>query len=206
MKTNMNWFGLVGGALTIVVVVVSLFSPWWQLTVGDNFLTANASPVNTNFSFKDTSFTIPFIWALNIVSLLSLILSGVVMLVYSLMPAKSYSKHLLGFAYRKPLYTLIFFIAGLFAVALVIQAVLGVNVPLMGSTNVTLLMPSVTISFPLSAGFQYPFWLAIVAAGLCIAARLYHKKVAAAKQPTETVAAAPPTSASPATTAPTVAA
>jgi hypothetical protein len=208
MKANLNWFGLVGGALTIVVVVVSLFSPWWQLTIGDNFVQANASPVNTNFSFLGTSFTIPFIWALNIVSLLSLILSGAVMLVYSVMPAKPYSKHLLGFAYRKPLYTLIFFIGGLFAIALILQGVLGFSVPLMGSTTVTLpqaLTSSVTISVLLSAGFQYPFWLAIVAAGLCIAARLYHKKVAAAKQPTEPVAVAPPTSDAPATPAPTVA-
>ena len=205
MKANLNWFGLVGGALTIVVVVVSLFSPWWQLTVGDNFVQANASPVNTNFSFLGTAFTIPLIWALNIVSSLSLILSGVAMLVYSVMPAKSYSKHLLGFAYKKPLYTLIFFVAGLFEVTFILQAVVGIAVPLMGSTTVTLpqaFTSSVTISVLLSAGFQYPFWLAIVAAGLCIAARLYHKKVAAPKQPTEPVAVAPPASAAPETTAP----
>jgi hypothetical protein len=205
LLSKINWFGLAGGITTIIVVVVSLFYPWWQLTVGDNFVQANASPVNTNFSFLGTAFTIPLIWALNIVSLLSLILSGAVMLVYSVMPAKSYSKHLLGFAYRKPLYTLIFFIAGLFAVTFILQAVVGIGVPLMGSTTVTLpqfFSSSVTISVLLSAGFQYPFWLAIVAAGLCIAARLYHKKVAAAKQPTEPVAVAPPASAAPETTAP----
>jgi hypothetical protein len=205
LLSKINWFGLAGGITTIIVVVVSLFYPWWQLTVGDNFVQANASPVNTNFSFLGTAFTIPLIWALNIVSLLSLILSGAVMLVYSVMPAKSYSKHLLGFAYRKPLYTLIFFVVGLFAVTSILQAIVGIGVPLMGSTTVTLpqfFSSSVTISVLLSAGFQYPFWLAIVAAGLCIAARLYHKKVAAPKQPTEPVAVAPPASPAPETTAP----
>jgi hypothetical protein len=205
LLSKINWFGLAGGITTIIVVVVSLFSPWWQLTVGDNFVQANASPVNTNFSFLGTAFTIPLIWALNIVSLLSLILSGAVMLVYSVMPAKSYSKHLLGFAYRKPLYTLIFFVVGLFAVTSILQAIVGIGVPLMGSTTVTLpqfFSSSVTISVLLSAGFQYPFWLAIVAAGLCIAARLYHKKVAAPKQPTEPVAVAPPASPAPETPAP----
>src|SRR3972149_5403109 len=204
MKVNLNWFGLGGGALAIVGVIVSLLSPWWQLTIGDNFVQANASPVNTTFSFLGSSFTIPLIWALNIVSSLSLILSGVAMLVYSIMPAKSYSKHLLGFAYRKPLYTLIFFVAGLFAVTFILQAVVGIGVPLMGSTTVTLpqfFSSSVTISVLLSAGFQYPFWLAIVATGFCIAARLYHKKVAGIPRTKEPVAAAPLPSAAPETPA-----
>jgi hypothetical protein len=34
----------------------------------------------------------------------------------------------------------------------------------------------VTIAVLISAEFQWPFWLAAVAAGLCIAARLYHKR------------------------------
>ena len=164
---------------------------------------ANVSPVNTNFGFLGTSFTIPLISALNIVSLLSLVASGVVMLIYSVIPAKSYSKHLLGFAYKKPLYTLIFFVVGLIAISLIVQAIVGVGVPLMGSTTTTLpqlLSSSVNYSILLSAGFQWPFWLAIVAAGLCIAARFYHKKVATAQQPTETVPAAPP--ATPEPTAP----
>ena len=209
MLTKINWFGLAGGITTIIVVVVSLFYPWWQLTVGDDLLKANVSPVNTNFGFLDTAFTIPLIWAFNIVSLLTLISSGVAMLVYSILPAKSYSKHLLGFGYKKPLFTLLFFVVGLVVITLILQVVLNFNVPLMGSATNTLPLPlgsDITVSVFMSAGFQWPFWLAIVAAGLCIAARFYHKKVAAAKQPTETVAAAPPTSAAPATTAPTVAA
>jgi hypothetical protein len=48
---KVNWFGLAGGVSTIVVIVVSLFYPWWQLTVGEDLLKANASPVNTNFGF-----------------------------------------------------------------------------------------------------------------------------------------------------------
>jgi hypothetical protein len=204
--SEINWFGFVGGALTIVLIVVSLFYPWWQLTVGDGFLKANASPVNTNFGFLDISFTIPLIWALNIVSVLTLVASGVVMLLYSVFPAKPYSKHLLGFAYRKPLYTLILFVAGLFVIALIVQAVSGFAVPLMGSSTVTLpqfLTSGVTVSVLLSGAFQWPFWLAIVAAALCIVARLYHKKVAKPSQPVATpvelVAPASPSAVPPAT-------
>ena len=199
MKAKLNWFGLVGGILTILVVVFSVFFPWWQLTVSGNFgsssiyiqgdLKANVSPVNTNFGFLGTSFTIPLITALNIVSLLSLVASGIVMLIYSVIPAKPYSKHLLGFAYKKPLFILIFFVVGLIAISLIVQAVVGVGIPLMGSTTATLTQAAsfgVNASVLLSAGFQWPFWLAVIAAGLCIAARVYHKKVAIAQQPAAT--------------------
>jgi hypothetical protein len=201
-KAKINWIGLAGGITTLVVLGVSLFIPWWQLTVGDDLLKANASPVNTNFGFLGTSFMIPFIWALNIVSLLSLLACGIVMLLYSIIPTKPYSKQLLGFAYTKPLLTLIFFVAGLVSIVFLIQAVTGVNVPLMGSTTSTLssvLTQGATVSILLSAEFQWPFWLAVVAVALCIAARLYHKKVAATPTATPTPT---PTPEAPATTPP----
>jgi hypothetical protein len=197
MKTKINWVGLAGGVTTIVVIIVSLFYPWWQLTIGDNLLKVNSSPVNTNFAFPDTAFTIPFIWALNIVSLLTLLASGIAMLVYSVIPTKPYSKHLLGFAYKKPLFTLLFFMIGLFALTLLIQAILSINVPLTGSTTSTLptqFTEGTTISVLLSAGFQWPFWLAVVATGLCLAARIYHKRITATKKPATTpTTTAPPT-------------
>ena len=102
MQLRVNWLGLAGGVTTIVVVIVSLFYPWWQLTVGENLAKANVSPLNTNFNLLGTTFTIPLIWALNVVSLLTLVASGIAMVVYSIIPTKSYSKHLLGFAYKKP--------------------------------------------------------------------------------------------------------
>jgi hypothetical protein len=185
--TKFNWFGLAGGAITLVVIAVSLFYPWWQLTVGDDLLKVNASPVNTNFGVLDTSFTIPFILALNIVSLLTLLASGIAMIIYSLIPRKSYSKHLLGFGYKKPLFTVLFFVIGLVVTTVILQAILSLNVPLMGSTTSTLPIPfvsGITLSVLLSAGFQWSFWLAVVAAALCIAARLYHRKVAPAPSAT----------------------
>ncbi len=186
ISTKFNWFGLAGGVTTIVMLVASLFYPWWQLTIGDNLLTVNASPVNTNFGFVGTAFSIPLIWALNVVALLTLLLSGIAMIIYSVVPRRSFAKPLLDFGYKKPLFTFLFFIIGLVVVAVILQAVLNFNFPLMGSTTNTLAIPSVSgviISVLLSAGFLWSFWLAAVAAGLCIAARLYHKKVAPVTQP-----------------------
>jgi len=186
ISTKFNWFGLAGGVTTIVMLVASLFYPWWQLTIGDNLLTVNASPVNTNFGFVGTAFSIPLIWALNVVALLTLLLSGIAMIIYSVVPRRSFAKPLLDFGYKKPLFTFLFFIIGLVVVAVILQAVLNFNFPLMGSTTNTLAIPFVSgviISVLLSAGFLWSFWLAAVAAGLCIAARLYHKKVAPVTQP-----------------------
>ena len=185
--TEINWFALAGGVTTILVIAVSLFYPWWQLTVGDDLLKVMVSPVNMNFGFLDTSLTIPFIWALNIVAILTLLASGIAMLIYSIIPRKSYSEHLLGFGYKKPLFTLLFFVIGLVVTTLILQTALSINVPLMGSTTITLPIPfasDITISVLLSSAFQWSFWLAVVAAALCIAARLYHNKVAPASSTT----------------------
>lgn len=180
--TKFNWFALAGGAATILLIVVSAVYPWWQLTVGDDLMTVKASPVNMNLGFFETSFTIPFIWALNVIGILSLLASGVAMLIYSVIPRKSYSMHLLGFGYKKPLYIVLFFVMGLLVTTVICQAVLRLTIPLIGSATSTLPIPLVagaTLTVLLSAGFQWSFWLAIVTAALCIAARLYHGKVVA---------------------------
>lgn len=195
LQARINWFGFAGGIAVIVLIVISLFVPWWQLTVGDNIVKANASPLNTNFSFAGNSFTIPLIWALNIASILSLTAGGIIMLIYSVNPAKSYSKRLLCFAYRKPLYSLLFFVIGLFAITLLVKFMFSFDIPLVGSVKTTLpsnMTGGYNISVLLSAGFQWPFWLAAVATGLCIAARIYHKRIAATQKPTTTPTATMP--------------
>jgi hypothetical protein len=191
MQTKINWVGLAGGVTTIALIIISLFSPWWQITVGEDLVKANVSPVNTNFNFLGNTFTIPLIWALNLSSLLSLVASGIAMLVYSIIPTKPYSKHLLGFAYKKPLFTLLLFVIVLFALTQITQAMFSLSVPLIGSTTATLpesMTYGATIAVLISAEFQWPFWLAAVAAGLCIAARLYHKRVTTAQVSATTTA------------------
>jgi hypothetical protein len=185
VQLRINWVGLAGGVTTIVVVIVSLFYPWWQLTVGDNLIKANVSPLNTNFDVLGTSFTMPLIWALNVTSLLTLIVSAIAMLIYALAPAKSYSKQLLDFAYKKPIFMLLSFVIILVALTLLLQVILNFNFPLVGTATSTLpisFIQGTTIAVLISTGFQWPFWLAAVASGLCIAARIYHKKFATAQK------------------------
>lgn len=163
--------------------VISLFIPWWQLTVGDNFMKVDASPVNTNFGLFGDQFTLPLISAFNLVSILAFSASGLVMLFYSLVPTKPYSKQLLGFSYKKPLLSLIIFVSGLLILTS-IAGLFNINVPIVGSTNLTLpasLMMGASINASVSGSFQLPFWLAIIASAFCIAARLYHRRVVAQK-------------------------
>jgi hypothetical protein len=219
MELKINWIGLAAGITTLALVVVSLYVPWWQMSVdnitvgnsasplisfentGELQLGASLSPVSTNVNFLDASFTVPLIWAYNMVGLLFLLTCGIVMLIYSVLPNKPYSKHLIGFAYRKPLLMIIFFAIPLIAFPMILQAILNVSVPLNGTTTVALPLgfmgADMSVSATVTTGFLWPFWLAIIAAGLCIAARIYHKRFSSPTPSTapvpETKSAAPPT-------------
>lgn len=179
MNTNVNWFGFAAGIITLIVLVISLFIPWWQLTIGDNLMNVNASPINTNFGLFGAQFTLPLISALNIVSALIFTAGGIVMLFYSVKPTKSYSKQLLGFSYKKPLFSLVAFVSGLLIVTS-IASLLGIKVPIIGSATVT--VPSnfliwASVETSVSGSFQLPFWLGVLAAAMSIAARLYHGRI-----------------------------
>jgi hypothetical protein len=219
MERKINWIGLAAGITTLVLVVVSLYVPWWQMSVdnitvgnsasplisfentGELQLGASLSPVSTNVNFLDASFTVPLIWAYNMVGLLFLLTCGIVMLIYSVLPNKPYSKHLIGFAYKKPLLTIIFFAIPLIAFPLILQAILNVSVPLNGTTTLALPLgfmgADMSVIATVTTGFLWPFWLAIIAAGLCLAARIFHKRFSSPTPSTapvlETKTAIPPT-------------
>ena len=162
--------------MTLVVLVISLYVPWWQLTVGQSLVKINASPVNTNFGVFGDQFTIPMIWALNLITILTFSASGIIMLIYSLIPTKPYAKHLLSFSYKKPLYSVISFVAVL-AIILMIAGHFGMYLPINSSATVTLPVSwtmGATVSAIVSGAFQLPFFLAVTAAALCIIARFFH--------------------------------
>jgi hypothetical protein len=174
-----NWVGVAAGVFTLLVFAISLYIPWWQITVGDNLLQVNASPVNTNFGLFGEQFTVPLIWALNLASILTLLASGATMLLYSFMPTKPYAKELLGFSYKKPLYVLVAFFVGLI-VTISAVGFFGLSVPLMGLANVSLptsLTMGAQVSASVLANFLFPFYLAIVAVILSIATRFYHRNI-----------------------------
>jgi hypothetical protein len=193
LHRDINWFGLAGGAVIICLIFVSFFVPWWQLVVGDGLVTANVSPLYTDFNFVGYWFTIPLLWALNLGSVLSMAAGGVAMLIYSIYPGKSYSKNLLGFGYKKPLISVLIFVIILVVLTQTIQALFSLTVPLVGSATSVLpetMTYGTIVRVLITANFQWPFYLATVAAALCIAGKFYHKKLFAPSLP----ATAPPSS------------
>jgi len=184
LAAKVNWFGLAGGISAVFLIVISIFVPWWRLMIGDNIVTANVSPVYTNFDFKGSSFTIPLLFALNIGCIILLAVGGIVILVYSLKPDASYSKVLLKSGYWQPLFAVIVFIVGLVVMTFVVRSVWSIDVPLMGAGLTTLpanLTQGATVNVLMEAGFQWPFILALAAAAFCIAAKLYDKKMVSPK-------------------------
>ena len=191
MQNKMNWFGITGSISIFTVIVVSIFVPWWQVSVGSvdsplaNF---QVSPMSNNFSFLGQTFTFPLIMAINISVIISLLAGGIAILVSSINPKKSYANKLLTFSYRKPLYALLIFVIGLFITIVLTKSVTGLDVPMIGSTNsavdgsiIQSLLGDISISNVLfTAGFQWPFYLVIVSAILCITARYYDKRILSA--------------------------
>jgi hypothetical protein len=186
LRRDINWFGLAGGAAIICLIFVSFFVPWWQLVVGDGLVTANVSPLYTDFNFVGYWFTVPLLWALNLGSVLSMTAGGVAMLIYSIYPGKSYSKNLLGFGYKKPLISVLIFVIILVVLTQTIQALFSLAVPLVGSATSVLpetMTYGTIVRVLITANFQWPFYLATVAAALCIAGKFYHKKLFAPSPP-----------------------
>ena len=182
MNNNVNYIALAGGIATLVLIVVSVFIPWWQFTVGNPALAqVNVSPMNLNFSLLGTAITIPIILAINIAALLTMLSGGIAMLIYAVKPNKSYSKKILGFGYKKPLTAVIIFIVGIIALVTLANTLSGFNVPVVGGSAMKLpssMSPDGTsISVNVLATFGWPFYFAIVASALCLAARFYHKKI-----------------------------
>jgi hypothetical protein len=187
MHCKVNWIGVAGGIAALLLIAISMFVPWWRLTVGSPVLAeANFSPVNLTFAILGTALTIPIIWALNISSLLSLAAGGIIMLIYSVMPAKPYSKRLLGFSYNKPLFAVVLFVVELVVLTLLVKTYSGFTFPLVGSASIQLpqsMTQGANVGVGVSAAFEWPFYFAIVVAGLCVATRLYHRKVSGSALP-----------------------
>jgi hypothetical protein len=182
MERKINVVALIAGVSTLVLIVVSIFAPWWQMTVGKPAVASvNVSPVNLNLNLLNNAFTIPIIYALNIATALTLAAGGIIMLIYAVKPNKSYSSQLLGFSYKKPLWAVVLFVVSMFVMSFLVERFSGFALPLMGSSSLSLpagmASGDASVSVAVSAGFGWPFYFAILVAGLCIAARLYHRRI-----------------------------
>ncbi len=200
LSSKLNWFSLAGGMVTVMLIAVSLFVPWWQLRVGDSLIIANVSPLYTNFDLVGNSFTLPAIMALNISCILLSLIGAILILVYSVRPTKPYAKTLLSFSFATPLIFLVIFVIGLMALTFIVQMMFNISFPLAGSANIQL--PSnatqgADVSVQVTGEFLWPFYLAIASSVLCIGARLYHKRILPPDAPASVTLTTTPPSAAP---------
>jgi hypothetical protein len=194
---KINWFGLVGGASTLVLAIASLSVPWWRIIVGENLATIGLSPVRLSLTLLGISLTLPIIVAINVIFMLLLVAAGIALIIYSVVPAKPYSKHLLGFSYKKPLGIFLSFVILMLLltnIGFIMSAIfkvtglssaqtssLNIDLPWSGAKTLAISMPaasaSATISTTISTSLQWTFWLAMITAILCVAARIYHGRL-----------------------------
>jgi hypothetical protein len=192
---RLNWFALAAGVLMLVVVALSIFTPWWKLQIGNGtgFIAVNANPFYTNISVLRLNFVIPILFAINIATIALFTASGVIFIIYSIKPTKSYSKHLLSYGWKRPLYTIIGFILVIVVILYVVPDVINSMghtstvpvplVPLIGSSVIQLSSGifgnsnSIQIGITVITTFEYTFYLGVAAAVLGIVARIYHRKV-----------------------------
>jgi hypothetical protein len=203
-----NWFVLTVGILMLAVVCLSIFTPWWRLQIGSGttFATINADPFYTNFGVLGLNFVIPIIFAINIGTMALFTISGALLILYSIKPTKSYSKQLLCYAYKRPIYTFVGFIVTLlvvsYALPIVVNKVGGVNlsVPLFQLVGTSIIQlpahlsgSSIQIGVTVVTAFQYTFYLGVIATALAIVARIYYRKTVPNTVLPDPVAASPPT-------------
>ncbi len=118
---------------------------------------------------------------------------GTVLVIYSFLPQKGYSKQLLGYSYQKPAWAVAMFAIVLFALTIITQALVGVKIPIMGSENVQIpqsYTQGAVVTVAVSAGFEWPFWVAIAIAAICVLARVYHGRISKNTDPIQNL---PPT-------------
>jgi hypothetical protein len=179
----------------LVVVALSIFVPWWKLQIGSGagFVTINANPFYTNFAVLHLNFVIPILFAVNIATMALFTASGIIFIIYSVKPVKSYSKHLLSYGWKRPIYTLVGFIVVVMLIIYVAPDIVNTMahtsmipvpiVPLLGSSviqlprNILGSSSSIQIGITAITTFEYTFYLAVVATGLGIAARIYHRRI-----------------------------
>jgi hypothetical protein len=191
---NVNWVGLLSGVLLVAIIPLSLYTPWWQLRIGD-FGYANFSLLNTNFNFLGITFLIPLLTAINISCLLLLSISAALMIAFSVNPTREYSKQLFFWSYKKPLVILIIFIGGIVALSQLVSLVanqyaqIDLTLPIIGTSVIQ--VPSellgelsgVQIDITVSGAFQWTFYLAIATAVLCIITRIFYNKASFIAKP-----------------------
>ncbi|KXB03135.1 hypothetical protein AKJ48_04190 [candidate division MSBL1 archaeon SCGC-AAA261O19] len=186
-----NWFGIGAG---ILMLALPFLGAWWQAEVGTGAMELAFSPFYYHVSFLEQTLTSPLVGYFILAAKLMIIIGGALMITGSMATDRWWGKKLMRFGAMKVFWFLIILIAllllGAFFVNNFLPGILsgmvegggGVTtqfqVPyIAGSTTSTIQASGATISAPISTSLTSAFWIAVITAGLGIAARIYHGRL-----------------------------
>ncbi|TES83164.1 MAG: hypothetical protein E3J91_03630 [Hadesarchaea archaeon] len=191
----MNWFGLVAGAL---MLLLPFLGPWWRATVGTGAMDIALSPFDYSISLLGQSISSTLVGYFLLAAKLSVIIGGVLMIAGSVGPKRWWGRRLVRFGAMKVFWMVIGLIALLLLGAFFLESILPnlmsgmveggtmqFNVPYVeGVATSTIQMgDAATITAPITASLTEIFWVAILVAALGIAARIYHRRLVKPEKP-----------------------
>jgi len=182
-----NWFGLVAGAL---MLLLPFLGPWWSATVGAGAMDLALSPFDYRMSLLEQPITSTLIGYFLLAAKLSVMIGGALMIAGSLGPKRWWGRRLVRFGAMRVFWMVIGLIALLLVGALFLNSILPnlisgmveggsmqVKVPYVeGVTTSTIQVDAATITAPITASLTEIFWVAVVVAVLGVAARIYHRR------------------------------
>ena len=192
----MNWFGLVAGAL---MLLLPFLGPWWRVTVGTEAMDVALSPFDYSISLLGQPISSTLVGYFLLAAKLSVIIGGVLLIAGSVGAKRWWGKRLVRFGAMKVFWMLIGLIVLLVLGALFLNSILPrmlggmvgegatmqLEVPyIIGTTTSTIQIDGTAmITAPITASLTEIFWVAIFVAALGVAARIYHRRFVKPEEP-----------------------
>lgn len=187
---SINWLGLIAG---ILMVALPFLGPWWIGRVGTGAMEIALSPFDISITLLGQPVTSDLVWLFLLAEKIAIIIAGIFMILGSLSTKSWWSRHLIRFGLMKPFWAIIGILILLFAGTFFINnilpnflsgmtggggAAIELNIPyIVGTATSTIQMGDVaTIIAPINLSLTIAFWVAVVTAALCIAARIYQRR------------------------------
>jgi len=186
---SINWLGLDAGVL---MIILPFLGPWWSATVGTGAMELALSPFDFRISLLEQPISSTLVGYFLLAAKLSVIIGGALMIVGSVGAKRWWGRRLVRFGAMRVFWMIIGLIAlllvGAFFLNSILPSFLGgmvgedvamqLNVPYVtGTTTSTIQVGDVaTVTAPITTSLTNIFWVAVVAAALGVAARIYHRR------------------------------
>lgn len=187
--SEVNWFGLVAGAL---MIILPFLGPWWNASVGTGAMELAMSPFDYRISLLEQPISSTLVGYFLLAAKISIIIGGSLMILGSVGAKRWWGRRLVRFGAMRVFWMVIGLMAlllvGAFLMNSVLPSLLGqmggegvemqLNVPYVtGTTTSTIQMGDAgTLTAPITTSLTGIFWVAVVVAALGFAARIYHRR------------------------------